>query len=157
VHHIGFDSWASILCTSASGVMPVSDSVGRILIAGFASASRRRNASLIPVSLTSRCLRGQRATRSSRAPIGVPQREVVDVAHRRQQSLLSLKRLLREMDKTRVKRFHFQSFPRQLFEIADVSLVEGTIASRNDSFFFGHPEMALRRPTVRSRSAPQNT
>ena len=36
-----------------------------------------------------------------------------------------------------------QSFPAQLFEIADVSLVEGTIAGCNYWFFFGSPRNGI--------------
>ena len=36
-----------------------------------------------------------------------------------------------------------QSFPTQLFEIADVSLVEGTIAVGNYWFFFGSPRNGI--------------
>ena len=38
---------------------------------------------------------------------------------------------------------HLQSFPTQLFEIADVSLVEGTIAGCNYSFFFDSPRNGI--------------
>ena len=44
-----------------------------------------------------------------------------------------------------------QSFPTQLFEIADVSLVEGTIAGCNYSFFFGSPRNGIEDAAAHCR------